>query len=234
LDEALRSWAQRTRLPAEDLEALRALPFARRIVERDGFIIREGEQPATCSLLLAGSAFRQKVVRNGARQIVSFHFPGDFLDLQSCLLEVNDHAVQALGSCELAVVAKGALVALLERRPNLAKAIWFDTLVEGAIFREWVVNVGRRNARARIAHLLCELAVRLKAATGRETAFPLPLTQEQIADATGMTSVHTNRTIQGLRREGVISFSGGQLVVHDWNALRTIGDFNELYLHPYG
>ena len=234
LHEALGRWAQRTRLPPDDLAALRALPFARRTIERDGLIIREGERPTTCNLLLAGSAFRQKVVRNGARQIVSFRFAGEFVDLQSCLLEVNDHGVQALGSCELAVVPKNALVALLDQRPGLARAMWHDTLLEAAVFREWVVNVGRRNARARIAHLLCELAVRLNAPASRETAFPLPLTQEQIADATGMTSVHTNRTIQGLRHEGVISLSGGRLIVHDWDQLRSIGDFNELYLHAYG
>jgi CRP-like cAMP-binding protein len=172
-------------------------------------------------------------VRNGARQIVSFHFPAEFLDLQSCLLEVNDHGIQALGTCELAVVPKSALTAVLDERPGLAKAMWFETLVEAAIFREWVVNVGRRNARARIAHLLCELAVRLKESAAHETTFKLPLTQEQIADATGMTSVHTNRTIQALRKEGVISLAGGQLVVHDWPALRSLGDFNELYLHRY-
>lgn len=234
LDEALRCWAERTRIGDEDLAALRALPFVRRTVERDGFIIREGEQPSSCTLLLSGCAFRQKVVRNGARQIISFHFPGEFLDLQSVLLAVNDHGVQALGTCEAAQVPKKALQALLDTRPSLARAMWFDTLVEAAIFREWVVNVGRRNARARIAHLLCELVVRLAQSTENENVYELPLTQEQIADATGMTSVHTNRTIQSLRKEGLISMSGGKLVVHDWNGLRNLGDFSETYLHRYG
>jgi CRP-like cAMP-binding protein len=231
LDEALSRWAQRTQLPEDDVAALRALPFTRRTVERDGFILREGERPTSCNLLLTGSAFRQKVVRSGARQIVSFHFPGEFIDLQSCLLSVNDHGVQALTACELATVPKPALLALVEARPGIALAMWLDTLIEGAIFREWVVNVGRRNARARIAHLLCELTVRLETAGVSDNVYELPITQEQIADATGMTSVHTNRTIQRLRREGLISWSSGRLIVHDRAALRSIGDFNELYLH---
>ena len=231
IDHALRCWGQRTGLAESDLAALRALPFARRTVDRDTFIVREGESPNSCSLILEGCAFRQKVIRNGARQIISFHFSGEFIDLQSCLLATNDHGVQALGSCTLAVVPRKALQALMEQRPSLARAAWFDTLLEGAIFREWVVNVGRRNARARIAHLLCELAIRLGSTTENGKAYHLPLTQEHIADATGLTSVHTNRTIQALRREGLISLASGRLVVHDWNALRSIGDFSELYLH---
>jgi len=233
LDEALHCWAQRTQLSEEDRESLRALPFTLRMAERDGFIVREGEKPASCNVILAGSAFRQKVVRNGARQIISFHFPGEFVDLQSCLLAVNDHSVQALTLCRFASVPKDALLSLIERRPGIARAMWFDTLVEAAIFREWVVNVGRRNARARIAHLLCELAVRLDAAGGNGRVYQLPITQEQIADATGLTPVHTNRTIQALRKEGLISWRAGRLAVHDDAALRSIGDFNDLYLHRH-
>ena len=234
IDEALRCWAQRTGLAQDDLAALQALPFTCRTVERDGFIVREGEQPTSCSLILSGSAFRQKVVHNGARQIISFHFACEFIDLQSCLLGVNDHGVQALGPCTLAVVPKVALLEVVQKRPSLALAMWFDTLVEGAIFREWVVNVGRRNARARIAHLLCELALRQSPETREApegTIVRLPLTQEHIADATGLTAVHTNRTIQTLRKEGLISLSLGRLVIHDWKALRSIGDFNDAYLH---
>ena len=231
IEHALRTWAQRTGLAEPDLAALRALPFTRRTIERDGFIVRDSEVPSSCSLILEGCAFRQKVVRNGARQIIAFHFPGEFIDLQGCLLTVNDHGVQSLGSCSVAVVPRKALLDLVEQRPSLARAAWFDTLLDGSIFREWLVNVGRRNARARIAHLLCELAVRLDSTAEDGRVYLLPLTQEHIADATGLTAVHTNRTIQGLRRDGLISLAYGRLVVHDWNALRSIGDFNGLYLH---
>src|SRR5690349_10017606 len=133
--DALQCWAKRTGLAQADVEALQQLPFTRRTIERDGFIVREGEQPSTCNLILSGSAFRQKVVHNGARQIISFHFPCEFIDLQSCLLAVNDHGVQALGTCTLASVPKSAVLDLVQKRPSLALAMWFDTLLEGAIFR---------------------------------------------------------------------------------------------------
>jgi CRP-like cAMP-binding protein len=113
------------------------------------------------------------------------------------------------------------------------RAIWLDTLIDSSIFREWVVNVGRRDARERIAHLLCELAARLRStnpgADGQNYDFPL--TQEQLADCTGLTAVHTNRTLQGLRRDGLISLSSSRLAILDWDRLAEIGDFNERYLH---
>jgi CRP-like cAMP-binding protein len=230
---ALTCWGRRTGLTARDFDALGALPWVLKAIERDAFIVREGERPTSCALLLAGCAFRQKVVREGSRQIVSFHFPGEFVDLQGLLLAVNDHNVQALTTCELAVVPKNTLLTLIEQRPTLAQSLWFDTLAEAAIFREWVVNVGRRNARARIAHLLCELVVRLGNTSEGRRVYYIPITQEQIADATGMTPVHTNRTLQALRKEGLITFSGGRLAVHDWKALRAVAEFSELYLHKY-
>jgi CRP-like cAMP-binding protein len=231
IDEALIRWADRTGLDEPALSALRQLPFTRRTIGRDGYIVREGEPPVVCTLILKGCAFRQKVIRDGARQILSFHFPNEFIDLQGCLLSVNDHAVQALGSCEVAAVPRAAILALVQQHPSAALAMWFDTLLEGAIFREWVVNVGRRNARARIAHLICEIAARLGGAGNPARVYRVPLTQEHIADATGMTAVHTNRTIQGLRRDGLISLSGGRLEIHDWDALRSVADFIDVYLH---
>jgi CRP-like cAMP-binding protein len=231
IDQCLRSWARRTLPSDEDLAALRALPFTRRRVERDRYIVREGEVPTTCGLLLDGFAIRQKVVRSGARQIMSFHFPGEFIDLQSCLLAVNDHSVQALGPCEVATVPKPAILELIERRCSVSLAMWFDTLGEGAIFREWVVNIGRRNPAPLSPLLWGVVALGLDEKPRDGSVFKLPLTQEHIADATGLTPVHTNRTIQALRREGMISWSARRLDVHDWNALRSIGDFSDLYLH---
>jgi CRP-like cAMP-binding protein len=232
-EEALGRWARRLRLSREELQPLRDVPHTLQAFNRDDFIVREGTRPTTCAIIVAGSAFRLKVVNHGARQIMAFHFPGEFIDLQNCLLSVNDHSVQAMTACRVAVFPKQAVASLVESSPNLTRALWLDTLIEAAIFREWVVNVGRRNARARIAHLLCELAVRLEEFSRGEKVYQMPITQEQIADATGMTSVHTNRTIQSLRREGLISLSAGRLVVHDWPALKSIGDFSDLYLHNY-
>jgi len=129
-------------------------------------------------------------------------------------------------------VPRSALMELADKRPALRMAMWIDTLIDSSIFREWVVNVGRRDSRARIAHLLCELALRLeRTGAGRDGTFDFPLTQEQLADATGLTAVHTNRTLQSLRRDNLIQLSNGILRVLDWEKLREVGDFDELYLH---
>lgn len=209
-----------------------ALPFVRRSFGKDAYIVREGQQATECSLLLKGIAFRQKLVRDGGRQIISFHIPTEFVDLQNGVLGVADHNVQTVNRCELAMVPRTALVELMDQSPAIRLAVWIDTLIDASIFREWVVNVGRRDSRARIAHLLCELASRMRSIGDIvENRFDLPVTQEQLADATGLTAVHTNRTLQSLRRDKLIQLSNGILQVLDWNGLCEVGDFEELYLH---
>ena len=209
--------------------AFAGLPWARKTYARDAYLVREGEPTSVCTLLVTGFAFRQKLVTNGARQIISIHIPGEMLDIQNCMLEVADHNVQAL--TRASVVPKAALGALMAARPNIRRAIWLDSLIDAAVFREWVVNVGRRDARTRIAHLLCELADRLKASGADGDIYDFPLTQEQVGDATGLTAVHTNRTLQSLRKDGLISLSSNRLSILDWDALCEVGDFNERYLH---
>ena len=232
LSPLIRRWSQHTRLSAEDHAALIALPWTRKVFGKDSYMAREGQLTTDCMLLLKGFAYRQKLLRDGSRQIISFHVPTEFIDLQNCLLGVADHNLQALGRAEVALIAIDPLTALMQARPAIRMAIWKDTLIDASIFREWVVNVGRRDARTRIAHLLCEMALRLDRLgmnEGRKVDFPL--TQEQLADATGLTSVHTNRTLQGLRKDGLIALSNGSLSVLDWDGLRAAGDFDELYLH---
>jgi CRP-like cAMP-binding protein len=130
------------------------------------------------------------------------------------------------------LIPHAALLELAARRPTVGRAMWHDTMIDSSIFREWVVNVGRRDSVTRIAHLLCEIAVRLGVGTlPPDQSFLLPLTQEQLADATGLTSVHTNRVLQGLRRDGLISLSTRSLKILDWRRLCEVGDFNPRYLH---
>jgi CRP-like cAMP-binding protein len=208
------------------------LPWTRKVLGREAYLVREGEPTTSCTLLLQGFAFRQKLVSDGARQIISFHIPGEFLDVQNGLLEVADHNVQSLTRSVVALVAKDALTELMAARPNVRRSVWLDTLIDASIFREWVVNVGRRDARGRIAHLLCELVMRLQSSGQIEgPPFDFPITQEQLADATGLTAVHTNRTLQGLRKEGLIELQASKLTVLDWDALADAGDFTERYLH---
>jgi CRP-like cAMP-binding protein len=199
---------------------------------RDAYLVREGEPATTCSLLVSGFAFRQKLVSDGARQIISIHIPGEFLDIQNSMLEIADHNVQALTRSSVALVQKGALTELIGNRPNIRRAIWLDSLIDSSVFREWVVNIGRRDARGRIAHLLCELAARLASSGVADgDMYDFPLTQEQVGDATGLTAVHTNRTLQALRKDGLISLSSSRLTILDWEGLAELGDFNERYLH---
>ena len=232
LEPLARRWAKRTALSAEDRAAIYALPVTRKSFGKDAYMVREGQQTTECSLLLRGFAYRQKLLSDGDRQIISIHIPSEFIDLQNGILGTADHNVQSLNHSEIAAVPRSALMELADKRPALRMAMWIDTLIDSSIFREWVVNVGRRDSRTRIAHLLCELALRLeRTGQGRDGIFDLPLTQEQLADATGLTSVHTNRTLQSLRRDGLIQLSNGILRVLDWEKLREVGDFDELYLH---
>ena len=208
------------------------LPFTSKAFGKETYIVREGQEVSDCSLILNGFAFRQKLLRNGSRQIISIHIPTEFVDLQNGLLGVADHSVQGLGQCELAIIPRRAIMDLQEQRPGIRMAMWIDTLLDASIFREWVVNVGRRDSRARIAHLLCELALRLeKIGLGQDRTFEFPLTQEQLADATGLTPVHTNRTLQTLRKNGLIQLTARSLTILDWAALKEVADFDELYLH---
>lgn len=208
------------------------MPCTVRTFGRDAYLVREGQQATECALLLRGLAFRQKLVRDGSRQIISFHVPTEFVDLQNALLGTADHNVQSVNRTEAAMIPRSAILDLAMARPAIRIAIWTDTLIDSSIFREWVVNVGRRDSRARIAHLLCELAIRLeRTGTGGDGTFDFPVTQEQLADATGLTPVHTNRTLQRLRKDGLIQLNARSLTVLDWDRLKEAGDFDELYLH---
>jgi len=232
LDLMLRKFETRGPLDAADRKALLELPHRVHAIEHGAYLVREGDRPERSCLIVSGFAVRHKVTVEGARQIVSVHIPGDFVDLEGSLLNVADHNVQALTRCEVACVPKEAIRELIASRPTVAKAMWIDTLIDGAIFREWVVNVGRRDARARIAHLLCEFARRLEVAgLAAEYRYELPMTQEQLADATGLTPVHVNRVLMQLSREGLIERSRRFVGIPDWEALRRAAGFSETYLH---
>jgi CRP-like cAMP-binding protein len=202
-------------------------------MEPSTYLVREGEPPVHCGVLLAGFAYRHKITGEGERQILSVHMTGEFLDLQNSFLEVADHNVQILTRAEVAQIAIPELMQLISDRPRLARALWIDTLIDSAMFREWLVNVGRRPSISRIAHLLCEFALRLKSAGLAENGrYELPMTQEHLADATGLTAVHVNRVLRELGRKGLIGRDKRSVEILDWPGLRDIGDFSPRYLHP--
>lgn len=222
------------RAPLDDADraALLALPFEQRRVEPGRYLVREGSSTDVSKLIVTGLACRHKTTADGDRQIVSLHVPGDFVDLEGSLLNVADHSVQALTRMEIAAVPVQALIALIDNHPRVGRAMWIETLVDASIYREWVMNVGRRPARQRIGHVLCEFACRLElAGLGTTTGYQLPMTQEQLADAVGLTAVHVNRTLKALESDGLIRRHKRFIEIPDWERLRAVSGFNELYLH---
>lgn len=227
-----RKLEQLARLEAPDHAAIGALPYRLENVQAGRHLIQEGTCPSDCCVLIKGYACRYKVTTAGARQIVSFHVPGDILDLQHLYLSKADHHVQAITPARIAWTPKSELRTLARERPQIAEAMWRDSLIDASIFREWVLNVGRRDARSRIAHMLCEFVVRCEAAGAFDGAsFVIPLTQEQIADATGLTSIHVNRTLKALTEEGVLEGGLRAYRVADWHRLKQVGEFDHAYLH---
>jgi CRP-like cAMP-binding protein len=233
LAPALRKLEKRAIFSQEDRDEFHKLPFAIKSRNSGAYIVRQNDLTKTCCVLLSGFAFRSKIVANGGRQILSIHIPGDMVDLQHALLGVADHNIQMLTAGDVALVPAEAVQDIAFRCPTVGKAMWKETLVDGSIFREWIANVGRRDARTRIAHLLCEFTVRLNAAGLTDSnRYEMPMTQEQLGDATGLTSVHVNRTLQGLRNDGLISRDKRAITIEDWKSLSIAGDFDTSYLHP--
>ena len=212
--------------------ALADLPMQVVEVKTDQEIVREGDRPTRSCLILEGFACTFKHTGDGKRQIMAFHIPGDIPDLQSLHLTVLDSSLGTITPCKVAYIKHEALRDLCARQPGIGSALWRTSLIDASIFREWVTNVGRREAYGRMAHLLCETLVRLTAVgLAEDHACELPITQSELADATGMTTVHVNRTLQDLRADGLISLNAGRLKALDWEGLKRVGDFDPTYLH---
>jgi CRP-like cAMP-binding protein len=219
-------------LSEDDVAAIGSLPLRRHDVPENTDVVLEGDKPVECCLLLEGFLCRYKIVGDGQRQIFSFHIPGDMPDLQSLYLNVMDHSVGALTPSRLAFIPHAAMAALMRERPNLMVAFWRGALIDAAVFREWLAGVDRRSARQRIAHLICEMYVLLDAVdlapNGR---IELPITQAELGDALGLSTVHVNRVLQDLRRDGLIVSEGRFTSVPEWERLAHAGDFDPGYLH---
>ena len=234
LERTLRLLERHTYLADADRAALHRLPVERVSFRPGAYLVREGYAATACTFLLDGFAYRQKLAAGGQRQILSVHLPGEAVDLQHAFIGIADHNVQAMTQVEVATVPAAALVRTHERHPALARGMWMETLIESAIFREWVINIGRRDALTRVAHLLCELALRIRSAgLGQDHRYTLP-TQEHLADCVGLTAVHVNRVLRQLDERGLIERERRSFVIRDWDGLRRAGDFNGRYLHGAG
>ncbi|HZH50729.1 MAG TPA: Crp/Fnr family transcriptional regulator [Microvirga sp.] len=231
--EALvRKLAQRDELSHEEKRILRDIIVRIKEYRADEDMIREGDRPTESTLLLEGFAARYKGLANGKRQITALHVPGDFVDLHSFLLKTMDHGIVALTPCRAGAVPHEALREISERHPHLARLLWLNTLVDGAIHREWIVAMGRRPAPGQMAHLFCELFLRLQAVGLTEDhSFRLPLTQAELGDTLGLSTVHVNRVLQELRADGLISWRGDTVEIEDWDGLVRVAEFDPAFLN---
>ena len=190
----------------------------------------EGDKPAFVHLVLEGFACRYKFTAEGNRQIMAYLLPGDFCDLHVFVLKQMDHSIATISPCRVVDIPRERILALLEK-PKLSLALWCAALVDAAVLREWLVNVGQRPAKKRLAHVLCELLLRLRVVGLADKSFELPLSQKDLADTIGTSSVHLNRVLQDLRHHNIISWKREKLVIHDIDGLMSLSGFNPNYLH---
>ena len=221
-------------LSEDERNAVTALPFMEREFKGGQDIARERDRPSQCCLILEGLLCRYKILPGGRRQIFSFHIPGDIPDLQSLHIEEMDHNLAPIVTSRVGFIPHHLLRAFLRDHPRISDVFWRDTLIEAAIFREWIANLGGRNARSRTAHVLCEMYVRLHATgaiSDESFEFPFPITQSELGHAVGISAVHVNRTLKSLRHDGLISNDRNTVHIRDWPGLQKAGEFDAAYLH---
>ena len=231
---ATRLWLY-TSMGEDERAALEVACSDVRVVEAKHDLVKERSPTDAIHILLEGWACRYKLTREGARQIPALLVPGDICDIDAILLDRLDYGVSTLTRCKVAVMPRAAVLDLGARYPRIGAAFWWLTMVENSILTEWTLCLGRRSADQHLAHLFCELLVRLSAVGPAENnGYPLPLTQEQIADVLGLTSVHVNRMLQRLRHAGMVEMDKGHLTILDWEAIKRHADFDPAYLRPEG
>lgn len=227
----IRRITMRSDLSASDIALLRSLPYEEHEVRTNHDFVRMGELVTHACLVSEGVVGRFGQTVAGHRQITALHIPGDMVDLHSVVVPRSSSALQALSHSHIVQVPHEAMKAVAAKSPALARAFWRDCVVDAMILSEWVVNIGRRQAKPRIAHLLCELAVRYALLGHARDDFPFNPTQIHLADLSGLTTVHINRTMRSLAKDGIVSIRSRSAVVHDWSALAALGDFDPAYLH---
>jgi CRP-like cAMP-binding protein len=219
-------------LSEEERSAILRLPLHVANLRADQDIVREGDHPSRCCVLLDGFTCNYKVSREGGRQIVAFAIAGDIPDLQSLHLKTLDNSLATATPCKVGFIDHEPLRYLCERYPRIASAFWRETLIDAAVYRERMTSMGRRDAASRIAHLLCEFLVRMRAVgLATDHSCDLPLTQQVLADALGLTDVHVNRTLRELREAGLVALKARMLMVENWQKLKELGEFDPTYLH---
>jgi CRP-like cAMP-binding protein len=214
-----------------ELDVLQSMPAQVRDVRARTDIVADGSWPDELGLITEGFACRYKLLSDGRRQIMAFLIPGDICDLRALLTGKMDHAVAALDNCRIATISRQKIFDAMEKYPRIELALWRDTMLDAALYRQWLINLGRRAAHQRIAHLLCEIWMRLEAiGRAQDAAYELPITQSDLADAMGLSLVHVNKNLRRLREDGLITFRANEVRVHDWERLRSVSEFDPAYL----
>jgi CRP-like cAMP-binding protein len=222
---------RRSSLTSEEAEALLALPGTPAQIHANRDFVHMGEDVDHACLIVEGLVGRFGQTRGGARQVTAFHIPGDMADLHSVVVAKSGSALQALCTTTILRIPHRAIRRLAHDYPAVAEALWRECVIDAAILSQWVVNVGRRDAQARAAHLVCEMMIRY-GEIGQTVGlgFPFPVSQAQLADALGLTAVHVNRTLKALKDAGVISIVRHTVKILNWQRLAAIGDFDPVYL----
>ena len=227
----IRKLEQRDILSDEEKQALEDALARVKEFRADEDMVREGDRPSESILLLEGFAARYKLLSNGKRQITAIHVPGDFVDLHSFLQKKMDHSIVALIQCRGGLFPHENLRTITDNHLHLGRLLWLNTLIDSAIHREWLVAMGRRPALNQIAHLLCELLLRLQTVgLTQDLSFQLPVTQAELGDVLGLSTVHVNRVLQELRASGALVWRGDTLTIEDWPRLQEIAEFDPTYL----
>jgi CRP-like cAMP-binding protein len=202
-------------------------------------LIREGDDPDPVFVILEGWACGYKILPDGGRQIISFLLPGDFCDIHIAILHAIDHNIMTLTKASVASLPRAEMEVLIQANPNLTQAFWWSQLVDQSILRSWIASMGRRKSVERVAHLMCELYIRMRnIGLASDDECKMPLTQLVLADALGLTPVHVNRVLRVLKKAEVMELSHGSLKIIDSVKLAEIAGFDGNYLHerirPYG
>jgi len=235
LNRLIRKLESVTTLSEDERKTILELPVRVRDLRANEDVVREGERPSQCCLLVEGFLCRYKILPNGTRTILAFYVPGEIPDAHSLHIDVMDDSLGSVGPSKVALIAHDAMRQLIRQHPGIGDAFWRDTLIDAAIFREWIVNVGSREAYSRIAHLICEIFLKLKAVgLTNGTSFDFPITQSKLGEATGLSTVHINRSVQALRADGLIVLERGRCTISDLERLKEAAMFDPTYLHLRG
>lgn len=232
LEALIRKLESASLLTKEEREAIRRLPASIHLIGPGQDLVRDGERLTQCGLLVDGWSYRYKLLAKGRRQILSYHVAGDVPDLHSLDLGLLDHGIAALTPYTFALIPHDDLRQLSNAFPNVAALLRREVLVDAAIFRSWITALGRRSAYGRIAHLFCELYLRQEAVgLSANLRCPMPMRQTDLADATGLTTVHVNRVMKVMRADAFVTLRGRHLAIHDWKGLQRAAEFDPAYLH---